>query len=158
MFFQPNEVEPTENLQPLADSPNILELGLVSKTTLQNLGIKLRGEEKEISNDINEEVVEVEEEILETQSPTSTEPGLYFAYILFQKNLSSLKVNTTKNLFVVGVIQNLRRYEGMDRWSAKLLCPHAVCFIRNTILFSRINKKQKRVTGKDPEKHVAGGT
>ena len=115
IFFQPNEVEPTENVQPLADSPNILELGLVSKTTLQNLGIKLRGEEKEISNDINEEVVEVEEEIPETQSPTSTEPGLYFTYILFQKNLSSLKVNTTKNLFVVGVIQNLSRHEGMDR-------------------------------------------
>ena len=46
---------------------------MVSKTTLQNLGITLRGAEKEVCNEaieeLEEEVVQSEEEIHENQSP-----------------------------------------------------------------------------------------
>jgi len=75
---EPNQIEETVDckLAPVSrkiSSPNILELGLVSKTTLQNLGITLRGAEKEVCNEaieeVEEEVVQSEEEIHENQSP-----------------------------------------------------------------------------------------
>ena len=75
------------------ESPNILELGLVSKSTLQNLGIKLRGEKgaeassyetnDEIQTDVKDhEVLQDDEDICSPEQ----EPGEYFILLKFKLN------------------------------------------------------------------------
>ena len=91
----PKEPENTQLFVPKkssrVESPNILELGLVSKSTLQNLGIKLRGEKgaeasshetnDEIQTDVNDhEALQDDEDI---HSPEQ-EPGKYFILFIFK--------------------------------------------------------------------------
>ena len=76
------------------ESPNILELGLISKGTLQNLGIRLRVEKgaeassqetnDEIQTDVNDhEVLQDDEDICSPEQ----EPGEYFILFKFKFNL-----------------------------------------------------------------------
>ena len=82
------------------ESPNILELGLVSKGTLQNLGIKLRVEKgaeacshktnDEIQTDINDhEALQDDEDIYSPEQ----EPGEHF--ILFKLKIT-VEINFSK--------------------------------------------------------------
>ena len=72
------------------ESPNILELGLVSKSTLQNLGIRLRVEKgaeashetnDEIQTDVNDHEALQDDEVI--YSPEQ-EPGEYFILFKFK--------------------------------------------------------------------------
>ena len=90
------------------ESPNILELGLISKGTLQNLGIRLRVEKgaeassqetnDEIQTDVNDhEVLQDDEDICSPEQ----EPGMYF--ILFKLKL----INHRNKLFKLNLMLNL---------------------------------------------------
>ena len=83
VLFQNNEVEEDDpqgaKKIDAPPTPNILELGLVSKSTLANLGIKLRGEKEDLAID-NIEQVQDEKEIQEIDYPVE-EAGLYFFFL-----------------------------------------------------------------------------
>ena len=87
------------------ESPNILELGLISKGTLQNLGIRLRVEKgaeasshetnDEIQTDVNDhEVLQDDEDICSPEQ----EPGEYFFLIQIYHRNNFFKMDLILNL------------------------------------------------------------
>ena len=79
------------------ESPNILELGLVSKSTLQNLGIKLRVEKgaEAISHETNDEIqTDVNDHEALQDDPDicspEQEPGEYFILFKFKFTIETI--------------------------------------------------------------------